>query len=269
MFKTLQHLLPDGRAFSTTAQKTLRFFIKGLSESGSDARSALDNVYDEVSPQTTKSLSEWNDQFGLPTTSITTSEMRSRLSAAWKSQGGQSPSYIQNTLQAAGFNVYVHEWWEPGTEPAIGVHGSATPRNPFLYLRNTNASQYNILSVGDALAMCGESFALLANSQDPIGYPLVNKVYYSSPDVSMLLGSDIAHLGDEDAQLNNIPSFRPEEIRYEIPTDPETWRHFLYIGGEIFGNTAIVPAARRDEFEALCLKICPLHLWIGLIVNYG
>lgn len=269
MFKTLQHLLPDGRAFSTTVQKSLRSFIKGVSESGSDAKTSLDNVYDEISPATTNSLDEWNDQFGLPRASLTTEQMRSRLSAAWKAQGGQDPEYIQSTLRAAGFDVYVHEWWEPGTEPALGVHGAATPRNPFLYLREDSGNQYTILSLGDELAMCGESFAQCGNSTTPIGYPLVNKVYYSIPDVIIQLGETYAFCGEPDALMNNALTYTQAVMKYTIPTDQDTWHHFLYIGGETFGDVATVPSARRDEFEALCLKICPLQLWIGLIVTYG
>lgn len=269
MFKTLQHLLPDGRAFSTTMQKSLRSFIKGTSESGSDIKTALDNVYDELSPSTTNSFTEWNDQFGLPSSSLTTAQIRSRLSAAWKAQGGQSPRYIQDTLQAAGFNVFVHEWWEPGTEPAIGVHGAATPRNPFLYLRESNASAYTIASMNDGATIMGEDFAQLGNSTSPIGYPLVNIVYYSVPDVVMLMGSDIAYLGDADALMNNSLTYTQAVRQYQLPTDQDTWPYFLYIGGETFGDTATIPSARKTEFETLCLKICPLQLWIGLIVSYG
>lgn len=269
MFKTLQHLLPDGRAFSTTMQKSLRSFIKGVSGVGDDTKNSLDNVYDELSPETTGSLDEWNDQFGLPSASITTEQMRSRLSAAWKAQGGQDPDYIQSTLRAAGFDVYVHEWWEPGTEPAIGVHGSATPRNPFLYLREDNGNLFNTLSLGDDLAMCGESFAMLGNSTEPVGYPLVNIVYYSVPDVIVQLGESYAACGEPDALLGNALTYTQEQLKYTIPTDSTKWPYFLYIGGETFGDTATVQSSRRYEFEALCLKICPLHLWIGLMINYG
>lgn len=269
MFKILQHLLPDGRAFSTTASKYLRSFIEGVSASGDDVKTALDDVYDEKSPATTDSLDEWNDQFGLPSSTMSTAQIRSRLDAAWKAQGGQSPSYIQTTLRAAGFDVYVHEWWVPGTEPAIGVHGEATARNPFNYLRETNSNQYNTISLGDDLAMCGEDFAMLGNSTEPIGYPLVNKVYYSVPDIIVMLGEDVAVCGETDALLGNALTYTQALRVYHIPTDESTWRHFIYIGGQTFGDIATIPAARRDEFEALCLKICPLQLWIGLIVTYG
>lgn len=43
--------------------------------------------------------------------------------SAWSANGGQSPRYLQDVIQAAGFDVYVHEWWVPGTNPPV-------PRNP-------------------------------------------------------------------------------------------------------------------------------------------
>jgi len=56
---------------------------------------------------------------------------------------------------------------------------------------------------------------------------------------------------------------------YIIPNDPTKWPFFLYIGGENFPDQATVPQARRDEFEDLCLKICPTEQWLGILVTYN
>lgn len=269
MFKTLQHLLPDGRAFSSTVAKRMRSFFVGASVFGDDVKGALDNVYDEVSPATTESLTEWEGQFGLSRTVMNESDRRARLDAAWKAQGGQDPSYIQTTLQAAGFDVYVHEWWVPGTEPAIGSHSAATARNPFTYLRATSETTGNVVSCGDTLAICGEDFAQCGNSLDPAGYPLVNIIPYSTPVELVFCGEEVAMCGETDALCGNSITYGVKRKEYSLPTDPDTWHYFLYIGGETFGTTASIDAARRDEFEALCLKICPLQLWIGVIVTYN
>lgn len=269
MFKTLQHLLPDGRAFSSTITKNLRNFLKGVSEQGDDVKSSLDDVFDEVWPESTGSLNEWESQFGLRMTTLTDQQRRARLDAAWKSQGGQDPDYIQETLQAAGFNVYVHEWWVPGTEPAIGSHAAATPRNPFTYLRASSDTLGNVISCGDELAMCGEPFALCGNSTTPLGYPLVNIVPYSTPAELLFCGEPVAMCGETDALLGNSITYGVRRREYSLPVDPDKWCYFLYIGGETFGENATVSSARKDEFEALCLKICPLQLWLGIMVTYN
>lgn len=269
MFKTLQHLLPNGRAWRTTAaEKPLTKLLSGLSEWGGDVRAALDADYDELLPSTTGALDEWEGQFGLPPSLTATAARRSRLEAAWRSVGGQSPRYLQDTLRAAGFDVYVHGWWVPGTEPPIGAHACATARNPLLYLRRDNLPNYPVVDCGEPFAECGEPFAECGNSITPIGYPLVNKIEYSSPDPIVLCGEPFAECGEADAECGNFLEYEILLRRYIVPTDPAKWPYFWYVGGQVFGQQAVVTISRREEFEALCLKIGPLHQWIGVMVNY-
>lgn len=270
MFKTLQHLLPNGRAWRTTdGDKSLTKVIKGASAWGGSVRSALDTDYDELTPERTKSLDEWEYQFGLPATITADAPRRSRLSASWKTFGGQSPKYLQDTLRGAGFDVYVHDWWTPGTEPPLGEHACATPRNPLLYLRRDNLPAYPVVDCGEPFAECGEARAECGDSITPIGYPLVNKIEFSSPDPIVLCGEVSAECGEIDAECGNFLEYEILLRRYEVPTDPSYWPYFWYVGGAVFGQQATVPASRKDEFEALCLKIGPLHQWIGVMVNYN
>lgn len=270
MFRTLQHLLPNGRAWRTTAVgKQLTKLLTGLSAWGEDVRGTLDTDYDALLPGTTGALDEWEDQFGLPPTLISEPPRRGRLDAAWKAVGGQSPRYLQDTLRGAGFDVYVHEWWVPGSEPPLSAHACATPRNPLLYLRRDNLPSYTVVDCGEPLAACGEPLAACGNSLEPIGYPLVNKVVFSSPDPIVLCGEPDAECGEPDAECGNFLDYEVLPKRYTVPDDPSKWPFFWYVGGAVFGEQATVPATRRDEFEALCLKIGPLHQWIGVMVNYS
>lgn len=268
MFKVLQHLLPNGRAWRSTTDKQLTRFFKGATAECDNVRGVFDTVFDDVQPATTGALDEFDDQFGLSSALTDTAQRRTRLDGAWKAIGGQSPSYIQGTLRAAGFDVYVHEWWEPGTEPAIGSHACAVPRNPLLYLRRDNLPSYPVVDCGEPLAQCGEPLAQCGNSLDPIGYPLVNKIDYSAPDYIVLCGEPDAQCGESDAQCGEFLEYQVRPLAYIVPTDPACWPFFMYIGGQVFGTQATIPAARRDEFEALCLKIRPLHVWVGVLVNF-
>ena len=239
MINIFKHLLPTGRAWTITADKTLRKFFEALAPELEKPIKFFDEIFLDVFPRSSHQLDEWEKQFGLSNSRLSDAQRRERLRAAWRDVGGQSPSYIQNQLQANGFDVYVHEWWEPGTEPAIGQHGTPEVRNPFLVLNPQYMVSIPGVDCGEPLAECGEEFAECGNYVGGVGYPLVNKFVYDS---------DI--------------------VGYTIPNDASKWPYFMYVGGKNFGDVAEVPASRRFEFEALLLKIRPAHLWIGVIVRY-
>ncbi|WNO24209.1 hypothetical protein Scuro_48 [Acinetobacter phage Scuro] len=240
MIEMFKHLLPTGRAWSLTANKPLRKFFEALDPLTEGPKDQADAVYGEWLPSTTTSLSEWESQFGLYSGRLTEAGRRSRLDAAWKNNGGQSPAYIQEQLQLNGFNVFVHEWWEPGTEASVGVNEQTPARNPLTVLNAQYAVTVPGVDCGEPLAQCGEEFAEAGNTLGGlVGYPLVNKFIYDS-----------------------------DEVGYTVPSDSQYWPFFMYVGGPNFGDIAEVPATRRYEFEALLLKIRPAHLWIGVIVRY-
>ena len=229
-----KHLLPNARAWQITINSQLREFFDGLSNSAIavDVKTFFDGVFVDIDPQETRDLTSWENQFALRDTGLTDQERRDRLAAAWQAVGGQDPRYIQDTLQAAGFDVYIHEWWVPGTEPAIDSPAAATPRDPSTVL--SGGTIFYLNECDEALAQCGEALAECGERTSPIGYPLVNK------DGSV----------------------------YIISLIPADWPYYLYIGGVIFGDAAQVDPKRKEEFEDLCLKICPAQQWLGIIVEY-
>lgn len=241
MISIFKHLLPTGRAWSLTHSKNLRKFFEAIApETSENPRDFAGDLYGDIFPQTTRELKAWERQFGLPLSpSLTEQQARDRLAARWRDQGGQSPKYIQDTLQANGFDVYVHDWWVPGTEPLVGTRAQATARNPLSVINAEYATLVPMVDCGEPLAQCGEEFAQAGNYIGRFGYPLVNKFIYDSDDVG-----------------------------YTIPDDPSKWPFFMYVGGQNFGDVAFIPAARRYEFEELLLRIRPAQLWIGVIVRY-
>lgn len=264
-----QHLLPDGRAWRTTIDKRLRQFFQGLTVVPEDVKDAADGVWADLLPETTTELSEWERQFGLPGNVVIDADRRLRLAATWRSLvGGQSPRYIQDTLQAAGFAVYVHEWWEPSTPPTPGVFGNPTPRNPLQWIRREYTGVSLLVECGEPEALCGEAFAEAGNSLQPRGYPLVNKVFETVPDLLPICGEAFAEAGEPIMLCGNFTEYKDVLKEYIVPRDPAKWPYFLYIGGEVFGELAQVDPKRKDEFEALCLKICPAQQWLGILVEY-
>ena len=265
--RIITHLLPNARAWRITVDKSLRKFFEGLAPIGVDIKSFFDLILFDILPSTTRSLDLWEQQFGLRSYGLTEQQRRDRLEGVWKTLGGQDPYYIQSTLQANGFNVFVHEWWVPGTEPAVNSTAQATPRNPLTYLIDGDVTRVYFAECGEVLAQCGEADALAGETVSPTGYTLVNKIYEPVP-AKVQCGEALAQSGELLAQCNETLSYYERLVRYNIPIDPNTWPYFLYIGGEIFGDLATIDPKRRDEFEELCLKICPTQQWLGILVTY-
>jgi len=266
--RVFKHLLPSSKAWSLTAEKALRRFFAGLAGVGEDVQAFVDLVWSDILPAQTRQLTEWEQQFALPNTGITTQQRRDRLDATWKALGGQSARYIQDTLQNNGFDVYVHEWWVPGTEPAVGVKQCVTPRSPLLYLRREYTGAQVGVDCGEALAACGEAFAEAGNGVEPRGYPLVNKIFQTEPNVFARCGEAIMGAGEELAACNNYFAFTEKLRDYTVPSDVTKWPYFLYIGAPSITSIAQLDPKRRDEFEALCLKICPAQQWLGILAEY-
>jgi len=267
-YRMFKHLLPRAKAWRLRDNTALSKFIYGISSIGFDSRNFFDLIFSDIDPQKTRELPKWESQFNLTNSNLTEQQRRDRLEATWASSGGQDPYYIQETLQAAGFDVYVHGWWEPGTEPAINSSAAATPRNPLTYLKQEGVTIYNAIC-GDTDTVCGGADALCGNSDDPLGYALVNKVYRSELNYNAICGDTDTVCGGADALCGNYDGFRENLLPYSIPTEPKYWSYFLYIGAETFPNVAQIPLARKNEFEELCLKICPTQQWLCMLINYN
>ena len=265
-FRIFQHLLPRSRTWSLTTPRALTSFFEGLSGFGQDARVFIDNVYFDVFPQTTRELDAWDRQFGFQDNAgLTEQQRRDRLEGVWRAVGGQDPRYIQDTLQDAGFNLFVYDWWEPSSRPAVGVPGCAVAHDPRAVLNppdlNAEAGEM-IMQAGETLAEAGTSLSQ-AN-----GFALIDAVRPRVPDVTVVAGSGV-FAGETESVAGFYASFRNDFDEPEIPDDPAKWPFFLYIGGAPFGSVATVPIERREELETLVLGIRPAHVWLGMLVQYA
>lgn len=259
------HLLPRGKAWSITINKRLRQLFEGLSNALINVKTFFDLIWLDIFPDTTREIETWEKQFGIIDNGTTSeADRRTRLDAAWKLYKVVSREQIEQALRDAGFDVYVHEWWIPGTEAAIGVHAPATPRNPRTYLAGA------AFACGETLAQCGEPEAQCGNTvtSTVVGYPLVNKITSHVRSISARCGEPGALCGEPAAQCGNFVSFEKKEKVYTVPTDPKYWPFFLYIGGQTFGTAANIDTDKREELENLCLKICQTQNWLGMLINY-
>ncbi len=270
MFKIFKHLLPDSPIWNLVIDRAYRKFIKGLSNGFDDTRNYLASIYTDLLPALTRELPEWEKTFGLPNNG-TEQIRRQRLDAAWKALGGQSPRYIQDVLQAAGFDVYVHEWWKPipGRPQGGSINGDVVPQvcNPVTYL--DDGVNVSVMQDGGSFSQDGNVDSMDdSKGEDKPGYPLVNKIYLNNRTEFYLSDGSINMQEGHWQAMDGLVDNDQQRKLYDIPTDPAFWPYFLYIGGENFPDVADVPLDRKEEFEDLCLKICPAQQWLGLLINY-
>lgn len=230
--RIFQHLLPNALAWRLVVQKTLRNWFEGLAGLPADIRAFADAAYEDLFPSTTRQLAEWERQFGL-LAGTSDADRRAQIAGAWQATGGQSPRYLQDTVRAAGFDVYIHEWWDTGSLPTVVARNPRTYTNdPVLGTNRCSgfASQRTCSAFPGDQARCNRFLA--------------NETHY---------------LVNKNLTLNAPPP---------VPTDPDTWPYFLYWGGATFPDHATVPEERRAEFERLLLKLCPAQQWLVTLVDY-
>lgn len=259
MLSIFKHLLIRSRAFNLTWQSTLRKFFEGLATPViDDTREFLNAVWLDMFPATTREIRAWEGQFGLTNGEVLTeNERRERLAGIWAATGGQSPRYIQDTLQAAGFNVYVHEWWDlPATSPP-------TVRDPFDVMGSaTYGAGDPQMEAGEVIAQAGNYLPIPGNV-----YMLVNKIYTADMHYTCCAGDTVMEAGEAGAQAGDYSTVDFIRKQYPIPNNPTDWRYILYIGGETFGDLATINEDRQGELEDLLLKICPSHIWISMLID--
>jgi hypothetical protein len=265
LLNTIKHLLPRAKAWVLTRQdKLLTQFFTGLSVALGDIRDYIDFVVFQLNPGTTDQLEEWEKQFGLIPANLTEQQRRTRLENRWSDAGGLGLYTIQNALQAAGFDVYVHNYWEP-IDNGFLISGDPEPviRVPFDYLNDGTDGVFTV--DGSDLMTDGGEASQDGGTDTPIGYPLVNNILAAG-----VLGDGDSDMydGGETAQDGTILNVFVKKS-YPMPTDPDTFRYYFYISGQTFPEPAVIPAGRMTEFETLCLKLKPAHMWAGIIISYS
>lgn len=251
-FRQFQHLLPSGAAWRLALSSTLRKFFEGLAGPPADVRSTADTVFEDAFPDTTAELAEFETQFGLQS-GTDDALRRAGIDAAWKSRGGQSPQYLQDVVRAAGFDLFIHEWWDP------------------------NEAAFVQIQCGDPLAQCGEPRAEC--SDHSFRHFVRNPLLYTNQPLigTTQCGEDLAQCGEPNALCNsflaNEPGYLVNDLLTDtapppIPDDTDAFHYFLYWGAETFPDHAEVDATRRAELERLVLKLCPTQQWLVMLVDY-
>lgn len=203
-----KQLLPTGRAFNIIVEKNLRKLFITLEEKNEDFINFFDLVWLDIFPQTTRQLSAWERQFGLVESGLSTLQRRERLAGAWVALGGQTPSYIEDTLQTAGFPLVVTDWWFTKSPLVIKV--------PSYYLRSTATTVWNA-QCGEPNAECGQSWMQCGESYTIPGYLVLNGEETLLPALS---ADDARYFfyvsGDPFPSIAQVPIERKNELEMLI-----------------------------------------------------
>jgi hypothetical protein len=260
MFNKLIRLLLPESWFWQSSTSELGKLWNVIASTANNAKNYLLNTVRDATIATTKELDKWEEELNLPFNStLTEQERRNRIAGKLLQNNNGSINSIQIKLQAYGFNLFVHSPFQNGSLV-----------NPTTYL-STASSNPATLSLSDADAvLAGDNAVLNFQAALPQGYPLVN-IDFKISTYTISLADDNAVLGGDNAVLNyetTLEVISEERIQYTLPTDPNQYQYFIYIGGSQFGNFATISKARRNELEELLLQITPCHVWIGMLITY-
>ena len=258
--KAIRSLLPSGKAFNTYGDKVNAKFFKGLF---SWVPAQLDFVRQGILnffPQTTQDLDKFEDQFGLIAGDKTEQERRDQLAAAWRGVvGGQDIAYLNSVLSQAGFDLFVHEWFDlldSGFPPDV--------RNPFDYINIED----NVISCGMEEAQCGAEEAQCGYLVTKDGYLLVNNIFFTTKSFLAICGDSNTQCNNETSACGEYSGLSNIKVPYTINPNRATFPFYLYVCGENFPDVVEIPLNQRDRLETLLLKHMPAKYWIGVLVKY-
>lgn len=224
--KLLDALAPRSRAWNLSTDGPLKLFFDGLAEAPRLSGVTLASILSEMVPSITSQLHRWSTLFGSPIDFDA-----EELAAAWGQFGGQHPQFIQDTLQALGVNVWVHEAWDKSTSPS-------TLRSPISYL-------------DDSLVLTND-----------IRYVDKNWTYqFCEIDA---VGS--SQFGDG-SQFGSFDGYIYKRKQYECPDDSDQFWVYWYVCGETFPDFASVTRAKYEKLIRLIFKLKPLWSRVVLRVN--
>jgi len=224
LLKLTKRLYPTGRAFRIPFEKTIEKIHKGLNVSESEAFLGATGILDSILPDndnfTEQDATDWERRLAIRASSLTSLDDRKLAIARKYASPGDIPArqhflYQQGQLQAAGFDVFIHE-----NRVSDGMGGFTTIPIDGVIGVNYGSINYGAANYGPSIA-------------------------------------------NQDIIANYIDAERDE--LFVIPTD---LRATYFIGGEVLGTVADIPAERESEFRQLVLTLKPLQTVGILLINY-
>jgi len=257
LIKLTKQLYPTGRAFKIPEGGWYYRLHAGLAQSEARAYAAVTGVLDGILPDnprfTADDASAWERRLGLiDGTGVSLEDRKAAIRRKMNHPGPIAARgnwmYVEAQLQLAGFQVWVHE-----NRFSNGSGGFITV-GPWDALANVGYGQHSDdTEHGDDLEHGDDT------------------TYYSTLFDCAEHGDDMEHgeMEHGDCSYNQKVVNSLDAIidaGFYVPTN--NLKATFYIGGQVFGTFADVPASREIEFRQLILKLKQTQNVAFLLVNY-
>lgn len=241
--KLTASLFPKGRAFRVAQNSVKEKVINAITITEDEFISAADSVLNHILPDNDEfavyDAELWELRLGINTNPLTSLPDRKaaiiqKLNHPGNILARQSSGYIEQQLQLAGFNVYVHD------------------NNPVLTINQ-------VLSIGGNLPQLG-------NFQ--LGQAQLSDIYSIYPNSFSQVQLGNFQLGQ--VQLNQYiyTNIVANKINVEDEINFYNKERTFFIGGLNLGEFSDVDATREDEFRQLILQLKPARTIAILLINY-
>jgi uncharacterized protein YmfQ (DUF2313 family) len=241
-----KQLLPKGRAFSVPVNGRKDKLNRALAYSEKDiydsALSILDSILPDNDNFTAEDATRWEERLGMIVNqSVSLQDRKDAIKRKMNHPGTilarQSAGYIQDQLQAAGFNVWVHEIIPVQSIESILLSNL----NPPQQLGNFQLGQQQL---GNVYTFYSSFFTYSQLGNFQLGQMQLNGYYWNNKVVNY-----IEKIKDAGFNTGNL-------------------RRSFIVGGEILGTFADIQEIRKDEFRQLILKTKPTQTSGILFINY-
>lgn len=246
LLQITRQLLPSGRAFhineNSLKHRIESAFILSQERFYNDALSILDSILPDNDNFTADDATRWEQRLGLITNSLVPlADRKAAIIRKMNHPGNilarQSAGYIQDQLQLAGFNVFVHENLE-------GLSPESLLILP-LELGEMGDTEMDTIEMGDALSYYPDLFDDCEMGEPEMGELEMGEIAYNNLCVNYI---------DENLDSNfNVG---------------QNYLCTFVIGGEEIGTFADVDSQRKNEFRQLILKLKPTQTVALLFINY-
>lgn len=241
-----RQLLPTGRAFrigyNSLNESVEKALILSEERAYNDGLGILDSILPDNDNFTVEDATRWEERLGMITNDLVPLQDRKDAIIRKMNHPGtilarQSAGYIQDSLQLAGFNVWIHENIPAQTVQSalLSVSGS---------LQQLGGFQLGQQNLGNVYTVNFSNFTFFQLGNFQLGQQQLNGWSWNNK---------IANHIDEQKDTN---------FNYG------TLRRTFFVGGQILGTFASVPDSRKDEFRQLLLKLKPTQTVGFLFVNY-
>lgn len=234
---------------SSDSRKFINAMLKSYERAYIDLRSLLNQTVADNEGFDAIDASNWERVFGLSNNGLSIEDRRANILRRQSYPAGVAERghylLIQDELQKAGFDVYVHENRFPD---GAGNWEVQNPDNTGPQLEQFGLTEFGIGELGGEIS--GLDYTICANYIEES----LDATFFEEE-------SGLNQFGESEFGVGELETTTSVNIDIQL-------RVTFFVGGEIYPSSATVPLDRKNEFRQLILKLKPAHTIAFLYINY-